>query len=309
MFQFLAAFAVWLLAERLHVSAILTTVAFALVMGRYAPRRAAPRQRLAAKAVWEVAVHILTVLAFVLTGLQLKPVIDRLDGQWGLYPGFAGAICATVILVRLVWVIGWASVVIAKNRRLGTSLRREGLTAPSLRTAAFIGWSGMRGVVTLATALALPDGFPHRDLLTFTAFAVVLVTLVLQGFTVGPLLRLLRIEDDGAVRRETALARAEVARAALACLHETPTEASRATAAATALRHDYEDRLRPAEPGDDGEVVAPELATLRRRVLASERAALDRLRASDQIGDDAYRVVEEELDWSEVIVTRRLEGD
>lgn len=218
MFQFITTFAVWLLAERLEVSAILTMVAFALFIGRYAPSGLPPRQRIIAGGVWDVAVHVLTVLAFILTGLQLKTVLSRLDGHLAFYLGFAGAVCAVAILVRMAWVVGWTAGVIAKNRRFGAARRPDAVAGPNLRSAVFIGWSGMRGVVTLATALALPNGFPHRDLLMFTAFAVVLTTLVLQGFTVAPLLRLLRVEDDGAVQREIALARAEIARAALACM-------------------------------------------------------------------------------------------
>jgi CPA1 family monovalent cation:H+ antiporter len=299
-FQLLVGFSLWLLAERLHVSAILTLVSFALCIDRFGRRRLPPRQRILATGVWDAIVSILTMLAFILTGLQLKPVIGRLESDWTLSLGFAGAVCAVVILVRLVRVLLWAG--FAGPRRW--LFRRRGgddrASRPSWRGALFVGWSGMRGVVTLATALALPADFPRRDLLVFTAFAVVLVTLVLQGFTLGPLLRRLRLRDDGALEREIALARAATARAALASLGDAD------TAAARLLRQEYQQRARDAEAAGPRDGPAPTAAAaLPRDLLGAERRELESLRRSERIGDEAYRTVREDLDWREVSVTRQ----
>jgi CPA1 family monovalent cation:H+ antiporter len=159
----------------------------------------------------------------------------------------------------------------------------------------------MRGIVTLAAALALPVDFPHRDLVLFASFSVVLTTLVLQGGTLSPLMRWLRLEDDGTVEREVREARAETARAALAALDGgdgAPEVMTRM------LRHKYETHLRRAEHAADGRALPDDgipayLAALR-LAQAAERRALVELRARDRIGDDAFHRVEEELDWAEM---------
>src|SRR5262249_30723658 len=173
--------------------------------------RAVARLRIPSYAVWDVAVFVLNVLAFILIGLQLKPIFAHLDRPALLgYSIAAPAVCAAVIVVRFVWVMLYAAF-----GRIASS------GGPSFRGATIVGWCGMRGIVTLAAALALPIGaFPHRDLVVFVAFAVVLGTLVIQGMTVAPLMRLLAIRDDGAVEREVRLARVETARAALYAIGE-----------------------------------------------------------------------------------------
>ena len=159
----------------------------------------------------------------------------------------------------------------------------------------------MRGIVTLAAALALPIAFPYRDLILFTAFCVVLGTLVLQGMTVGPLIRVLALGDDRTVDREVQLARAETARAALAELDggESGEEI------VVLLRHKYEARLRRAQNGPpagepSGEDGGVDFTGVQRRAQAAERRTLSDLRARGVIGDDAFHRVEEELDWAEV---------
>jgi CPA1 family monovalent cation:H+ antiporter len=164
----------------------------------------------------------------------------------------------------------------------------------------------MRGIVTLAAALALPDGvhgpiaFPSRDLILFTAFCVVLGTLVVQGMTVTPLMRLLALQGDQTVEREVRLARAETLRAALTELDGAETGEEMVAL----LRRKYQARLSRAEVDPE---VAPaegdgsrEYAEARRRAQVAERRVLSELRASGVIGDDAFHRMEEELDWAEV---------
>ena len=170
----------------------------------------------------------------------------------------------------------------------------------------------MRGIVTLAAALALPDGvhggaaFPYRDQVVAAAFAVVLGTLVLQGMTLRPLMRLLDLGDDGAVGVEVARARRATAEAAMLVL------ADDGSAAGTALRIEYQARLTRAAgtglPGDAAADTAAGLLGLLRAAIAAERRALFELRASQVIGDDAFHVLEEELDWAEVSARRRDAG-
>jgi CPA1 family monovalent cation:H+ antiporter len=284
--QFIGTFAVWLIAERLRLSGILTMVVFAMAVARRAPDLIPARLRVPSYAVWEVTVFVLNVLAFILVGLQLKPILARLDrAEVVMYLGTGAAVCAAVILVRFVWVFG--------AEAFTWWLRRCG----SPRAAVLVAWCGMRGTVTLAAALALPAGegtagFPYRDLLLFTAFCVVVGTLVLQGLTLGPLLRRLDLEHDDPVEREVELARRETAQAAVAVLDGAEGDV------AHLLRRRYESRLARAdgEPREDGAASGE----LMRRAVAAERERLSALRADGTIGDDAFHRVEEELDWAEL---------
>ena len=292
--QFLSTFAVWIMAERLHLSGIITVVVFAIMLARTAPDTIPARIRIPSYAVWEVVVFVLNVLAFILIGLQLKPILQRLHGT-GLvrYAVVAAAVCAAVILVRIAWVIGYVAVARWWARRSGAPKAPR----PSYRIGAVIAWCGMRGIVTLAAALALPDGgpvrFPFRDLILFTAFCVVLVTLVIQGMTVSPLMRALKLQEDGSVEHEVRLARAETARAAL----EAVDQAGSAAGIAPLVRHKYETRLRRAETGGEG---GSDFASVQRRAHVAERRTLSGLRSDGVIGDDAFHTVEEELDWAEL---------
>jgi Na+/H+ antiporter len=287
--QFVGTFAVWLLAEAVHLSGILTMVVFAMSVARTAPHQIPARIRIPSYAVWEVAVFVLNVLAFILVGLQLKPILAGLGRSGAItYLGTAAAVCAVVMLVRIVWVMGGE----LAGRPLAGSRSGPAGRCGSPRNAAVVAWSGMRGIVTLAAALALPADFPFRDLLLFTAFCVVVGTLVVQGLTLRPLMRLLGMEQDDEVQREVRLARSETARAAVAALDGAGVESD----ATRFLRAEYRSRLAGEPPNGDG-VPASELI---RRAVAAERRRLVALRADGTIGDDAFHRVEEELDWAEL---------
>src|SRR5262249_41889044 len=222
--QFCTTFGVWMLAERLHLSGIITMVVFAMAASRRAPEVLPARIRIPSYAVWEVAVFVLNVLAFILVGFQLKSIAERATGEAGeLYAAVATAVCLAVILARIAWGMAAAAVSRWRGRpRAGGTSGPHDAVALTARGAAVVGWCGMRGTVTLAAALALPTGgdgvppFPYRDLILVTAFGVVLGTLVLQGLTLRPLLLRLRLKDDGSVDREARLARVETLRAAVA---------------------------------------------------------------------------------------------
>jgi Na+/H+ antiporter len=302
--QFLSTFGVWILAERLHLSGIITVVVYAILLARHAPTLIPARVRVPSYAVWEVVVFVLNVLAFILVGLQLKPILRRLDAtDLRTYAVVAIAVCAAVILVRIIWVFGYAAVARWARRH---QPRAHG-EYPSFRIGAVVAWCGMRGTVTLAAALALPDGstgsaFPYRDLILFTAFFVVLGTLVLQGMTVRPLMRILALRDDGSVDREVQLARAETARAAMDAVDGAESGDKELI---QLLRRKYQDRLSRAErrgsglPAEDGSRETG-FTDAQRRAQAAERRILSELRAQGVIGDDAFHRVEEELDWAEM---------
>lgn len=285
--QFCTTFAVWMLAERLHLSGILTMVVFAMATSRRVTTPA--RQRIPSYAVWEVAVFVLNVLAFILVGFQLRMIVER--GTWRSYLWVAVAVCIATILARIVWVM-----VAAKASRWWCRENPEEGVALTPKAAAVVGWCGMRGTVTLAAALALPTNFPYRDLVLFTAFAVVLGTLVVQGMTLRPLMNRLQLEDDGEVEREVQLARVETLRAALAACSECA-----GAETADLVRRRYELLLKRAEAElageassgmSDAEVVLAGAEGKRRRLLE--------LRAEGTIGDAAFQQVEQELDWEEL---------
>jgi CPA1 family monovalent cation:H+ antiporter len=155
----------------------------------------------------------------------------------------------------------------------------------------------MRGIVTLAAALALPleagsTPFPFRDLMILTAFAVVLGTLVIQGLSLGPLLRSFHLPDDHPVEREVVAARDRALAAALATFDGLDSELARA------VRQEFTSHLRPArgESGDEAEGHEQ----MHQSALVAARRVVFKMRATGEIGDDAFHLLEEEFDWMEM---------
>jgi monovalent cation/hydrogen antiporter len=291
--QFVSTFSVWLLADRLTLSPIITVVVYAMTLAQSAPRRGGPRQRVSSYSVWETAVFIVNVLAFVLMGLQARHIIERLsEGQLWSSLLFGLGVLAVVILVRLVWIACYRLIVILVRRAVSAEFG-ERFAARDPRGSILVSWSGMRGLVTLATAFALPDHFPGRDLIVLSAFCVVLGTLVIQGFTLKPLLRLLRIEDDGSVGRDISQARVAIMQAALESLD------GDTSPAAMTLRKQYSAALHVAED-ENAPQAATEFDRLRLRAIEAQRRTLHELRRTGRIGDDVYHRLQEELDWSEL---------
>jgi monovalent cation/hydrogen antiporter len=294
--QFIGGFVVWIVAEHIGLSGILTIVVYAMVLARYAPELTSARLRVAAYAVWETAVFILNVMAFILIGMQLRPIFNQLseDVRWH-YCEIAGLVLLAVILARVGWVIVFRIclwVVAAIERRRA----REVVNLPSFKSGILVSWCGMRGIVTLATAFALPENFPYRDLILLTAFAVVLGTLVIQGVTLRPLILALRLEEDDFVENEVARARAVGYRAALKEIDGDPSEE------AELLRLEYRGLLLQARDNPDGGITSNELPAdpLRRRAILAARRAVHDLRQTEAIGDDAFHLLEEELDRAEL---------
>ncbi len=181
--QFIGTFGVWILAESMGLSGVLTVVCFAITAARGAPEITPARMRVPAYAVWETAVFVLNVLAFVFIGLQIRPILDGLEPSVRTRYGLVAlAVLVTVIVIRIMWFMSYNFVVRWRVRRVGFHPPRP-MLPPTVRGGLIISWCGMRGVVSLAAALALPAVFPYRDLIVLTAFSVVVGTLVLQGLT------------------------------------------------------------------------------------------------------------------------------
>ena len=293
--QFAGTFTVWIVAERIGLSGILTIVAYAITIARTAPARTPARLRVPAYAVWETAVFILNVLAFMLIGMQLRPIWTRLDEVVRTeYVAAAAYVLAAVILARIVWVMIYGvtlRTVVAQGL-----LDPRNMALPTLKGGIVVAWCGMRGIVTLAAAYALPENFPYRDLILLTAFAVVLGSLVIQGLTLRPLILALNLKQEDPVGAEVARARAIAYRAALEEIEGDPSEE------AEILRLEYRAMLMRGENVADGGVPTSELPAdpLRRRAIEAARRSILTLRRSEEIGDDAFHQLEEELDRAEL---------
>lgn len=282
--QFVTVFIVWLLAEKLHLSAVVTIVTFGLTSARHPSWDLRADHRVGTFAVWQALTFVFNVLAFTMVGLQFRTLLANIhpdDFRQEILA--AAAILAAVILVRLAWVAGaWAL------------QRLPGTPESSIngKEAVVIGWSGMRGIVTLAAAMALPADFPKRDFIQLTAFVVVVGTLLLQGLTLGLVVKLMKFPKDDLVADEVTRARASALKAAIATLDDERGDA------AERLRRDYKDSLNATRAGDD--IFATRFSTLRRMSIKAGRAELDHLRIEEVIGDDAYRAIEQELDWRDL---------
>ena len=292
--EFVVTFGTWVIAEHLHVSPILAVVAFAMTAAHFGPEQQTARDRVHSYAIWEVVVFVLNVLAFLLMGLQARTILGRLDSSrvWE-FIGFGVTVLGVVIAVRIAWVM------------LGTvfpRLYQRGAASPSTSTreAILISWCGMRGLVTLATAFALPSTFPHRDVIVLTAFIVVLGSLMLQGLTVGLLIRLLRLEPDTSLETEISKARGAMVDAAIERLRDQTGDAADAVRAEyEAMRAIARDRANPQADTEHDR--------LRIDAICAQRELLGTLRRDGKISDDAFHRLTEELDWAELHASPREE--
>ncbi|HZE42802.1 MAG TPA: cation:proton antiporter [Steroidobacteraceae bacterium] len=290
--QFLVTFGTWILADRLGLSPIIAVVALAAVAAQYSPARTSARDRLNTNAVWATVVFILNVLAFLLMGLQARVILSQLQGPALTHAlVFALIVLGIVIGVRFAWVMLYG--VAVRQFRAFFEKRVLHGKAPSVQVGVLVSWCGMRGLVTLATSLALPHEFPGRDVIVLSAFTVVLGTLILQGFTMRPLITLLRIAPDASLDEDVSRARQAMMDAALEALAGVPGERAAAIRAEYgAARIASVDRSRPTTPYDE----------LRTQAIAAERRSLNQWRSLGRIHDDAFHLLEDELDRAELHV-------
>lgn len=296
-------YAAYLLAEALHVSGVLAVVAAGMVRGRYAPEVFSAQTRILSVSIWNVVVFLINCLVFVMIGLQLSPIAASLELTYSLGEliGYGAVLTLVAIAVRMAWVFPATYLPRWLWRKLG---RRE--VYPPWQQVAVVGWCGMRGIVSLAAALALPlftpDGarFPGRDLVIFLTFVVILLTLVVPGLTLAPLLRLLHVGGDWGVHAEQRLAREHTARAGLHRVIGMHEAGDLPDDVAEHLRRDYEGRLDLASVR--GLLLAPSADPTRRAwraALAAERQALIALWRRGDIGDEVLHEIERELDYAE----------
>lgn len=293
--QFIGTLTVWLLAEHVGLSGVLTTVCFAMTLARRAPARTPARTRIPTNAVWATVVFALNIFAFIFIGLQMRPILVELQPAARAQSLWVGAaVLATVIGVRVAWHMSFNAAIRWRDRRHGFHPPRP-MLRPTVGSGLVISWAGMRGIVTLAAALALPGDFPERDLIVLTAFLVVLGTLLIQGLTLKALLRALDLHDGDPVGHEEHAARQRMLQAAYAQL---PQGDSRPV---TLVKQDLKVRLGQLQHvGGPTAEFGAEYHDVRRAALQAARQALLALRESGDIGDDAFHTLENDLDWMEV---------
>jgi Na+/H+ antiporter len=306
-------YAAFVPAEQLHVSGVLSVVTAGLYLGWRAPELASPPTRLQASAVWDVLTFLLNATLFVLIGLQLPVVLDALTGQpLSELLGYAALVTVAVIGARFAWVFTIPYIVRALDRRPRQRERRVGAAARVV-----IAWSGLRGAVSLATALALPletdagAQLPGRDLIVFVTFAVVLVTVVGQGLTLPALIRRLGVAADGRdEEHEELVARLVASKAALTELEIMADEGWAGDEPLDRARQYYEQRkhrfaARAGKIEDDGYEDASEVRErVLRRLYRAERQAIVELRNAGDISNEVMHRLERELDLEESYLER-----
>jgi len=291
-------------ANAAEASGVLAAVTAGIYLGWHTPELTSVQTRLQGLAVWEILVFVINALLFALVGLQLSRILDALTGlsarelTW-----YALLVTGTVILTRLLWVPVFTYVPNWIFRRMG-----ERGPAPPIAQSFLISWTGMRGAVSLAAALAIPlttdagTSFPQRDLIVFLTFCVILGTLVVQGLSLPAIIRALRIEPDHLDEKEDTKARIHAAEAALARLEELMDEDWVREDTAQRLRGLYNfrrDRFASRfDSESDGAIEEQSLnyQRLRRELLEAERAAIVGLRREGVINDDAMRRLARDLD-------------
>jgi Na+/H+ antiporter len=311
----LTAYAVYVLAEEvLHVSGVLAVVSYGLYRGWRDPRifpDASTRMRNIS--FWQVLVFLLESMLFVLIGQQLPTILDGLGeySTWELLL-FAALVYATLVLARFVWFF----VVPSLNPVFDRLLRNRYLHS-AWQERLLMGWSGMRGAVSLAAALAVPTTvsggatFTERDLILFLTFCAILATLILQGLTLGPLISALRLKgEEDADKVEELAIRLEGTRAALERLKRLDGEQV-SSDARERMREHYEERIRRYEAGIEAGGTTEEYAegsaawrTWRRELIKAEREAVLSKRDRGEVSPQAMRRVLRDLDLEE----SRLDG-
>ena len=303
--------AAYLLAEGIHVSGILAVVSAGIYLGWYGPMVVSSRFRLPGYAVWEMVAFLLNGFVFISIGLQLPTILHELRGEsLTALIDDALLISGAAVFIRISWVFVATYLPRSLSKRL-----RDRDPYPEWRNVALIAWAGMRGVISLAAAFALPfvlpngNPFPGRNYILFFTFAVILVTLVFQGLTLPILIRKLGIKDDRSTDEEERKARVEANKAALSLVETLANNDDFSADAISRLRAEYDDRLAQlelcAQSDEDcsGGIATPQYQRLQQKALDVERETIIRLRNQQVINDHALRRIQRDLDLAEARLT------
>jgi CPA1 family monovalent cation:H+ antiporter len=293
----LAPYAAYLGAETIGVSGVLATVVGGL-LARRATRRSSSDVRVVATGAWQMLLFLLNGLVFMLIGLQLPSVLRGLREELTQVIAVTAAVCAAVVIARIVWVYPATYI----PRMIPAVGRRD--PNPPWQAVFVVGWSGLRGVVSLAAALALPTAFPERDLILFLVFAVILVTLVGQGLTLPLVIKKLHVSAESDAAHDEVHARGLTTEAALARIEELRGQWPGHLELIDQLRDRYAHRARHDElHHEDGGAAEQELlehGLIRREVIDAERRAAMDLHDRGVITDDVLRRIERDLDLEDL---------
>jgi CPA1 family monovalent cation:H+ antiporter len=292
----------YIAAESLHASGVLAVVAAGLVRGRYSPEIVSAEMRIIARSAWNLQVFLLNSLVFILIGIRLSELSGRLteytNGQLFLY---GALVSAAAIAVRFAWIYlaTYLPLLLSKKARIRSP-------APPEAEVFIMSWCGMRGIVSLAAALALPlyldngEPFPQRDLIIFLTFVVIAVTLVVQGLTLAPLIRTLKVGTDWSGHEEEQHAQLALTKAALAAIDEMVAREKIPEPVAERIRAEFAERVKLGVAA--GEVLrggSDPARRLRDAAIKAERRELIRIWRENQISDDVLHHLEEDLDYQE----------
>jgi CPA1 family monovalent cation:H+ antiporter len=305
----LMAYVSFALAEEIEASGVLAAVTAGLYLGWHANEVFSAEMRLSGEAFWEALVFALNVVLFILLGLQAPDVLERVGDQYsaGELAGYGLLVAAVVIAVRLIWQV--LPELLEKLFPPAGALA----TGEDWRERLLIGWSGMRGALSLAAALALPltldsgEPFVERDLILFLTVAVILVTLVGQGLTLPPLIKALGLSTTKAWAPDEAVVRLALAQAALDRIDQLEVERPELPdEAIDRMRQIYQARfarclaqMSGEEGGSRLDDPAGALRKLRRELIELERGELVRARNEGRIKPDVQRRIQRELDLEE----------
>jgi monovalent cation/hydrogen antiporter len=303
----LLAYAAYLPAEAIHASGVLAAVTAGLYLGWHSSGGAfSARSRLQSGAFWQTLVFLVNAALFVLVGLSFHTFSTQARGPAGRLALTGIAVVSTVIVVRLAWM--WAFGALIRPRRRDQAVTSQ----PGWRERLILGWSGMRGAITLAALLAVPEvtdaGRPlaGRDAIVYLGFAVIIVTLVAQGMTLPALVRRLRLSEHPSVADAERQARLDLTTAALDHLGQVCVTGGLPAELTDGLRAQYLARLRWLETMTDDDRLEDEAAAtadadlnLRHDLIALQRRTLGDLRRQGRIGVTALRTIEHDLDLEE----------
>ncbi len=298
--SFLACYASFLAAEALHLSGVMAVVTTGIMLGQAQHRVFSARTRLEARAVWEFVEFVLTSLVFILIGLQLNDIVSRLGDRGVLeLAGLAIVISLALIVSRFLWVFP----AVWLPRQIRSLARRDPL--PPVSHMIIISWAGMRGVVSLAAAIALPLNFPERDLIIFLAFCAILATLVVQGTTLEWLIKrlgLVQAPPPHGIDPEEAHARHVAAEAMLGAIRHRAADVLYGPIAQDLLA-EHVDRASHLKRVTEGGAAAAAERAARRAVrlegLEAARRAILTLRAEKGLAEELLSKLSQELDFEE----------
>ncbi|MEX2234382.1 MAG: Na+/H+ antiporter [Cyclobacteriaceae bacterium] len=300
---FITPFIVYLVAESIHLSGVLAVVSCGLYLSWHSSELFSHQTRIQAYGSWNTAIFILNGVVFILIGLQLPMILNNIeDHSFTMLLKYGAIVSLAVIVGRIVWVYPGAYI-----PRISKKVR-EREPEVNVKLTTIVAWSGMRGVVSLAAALAIPlmiEGskpFPNRDLIIFLTFAVIFSTLVLQGLTLRPLIKLLGIKPDGKDHEQELKARMVIAAAVIEHIEENYS-LSLTDEGLNLIKTKYEIRIQRIRKGESlgkmHEGLVDKLHVIQHELLNKERDLILRLRTEGSVSEEALRKIEYELDLEE----------